>query len=140
LNTDSYDITGFETGFDWNPTRRTTFSLYYSHLDPGRYTAGRPGSKWDFSLRRNSGKIMTVVSAQSVSDYFSGDNETSPISDFTVWNLRLNYPSDSNMQVFLSVDNLFDRDYDIYSLQLTGPSGACPMPGRAITLGVKADF
>jgi len=140
VNTGAFDITGFETGFDWKPERKTSFSLYYSNLNPERYTAGRPGSKWDLSVRRNSGRLAAAVSAQSVSDYFAGDDQTNPISDFTVWNLRLNYPSDSNMRVFLNLDNLFDRDYDVYAAVPGIATGAYPMPGRTVTLGVRADF
>ena len=44
------------------------------------------------------------------------------------------------LNVFLAVDNIFDRDYVIYTDLPGGAAGLYRMPRRAVTLGVKVEL
>ncbi len=140
-NLDEYDIDGFETGFTWDPANAFDASVFYSYLDPGAdmngnvMTAGSVGEKLDVKMKYEYMRLRTVVTGTAVREYYQGDNSTQQIPSFDVWDIKFNYPADSNVQSFFIIENIFDEDYDIYR-----DGTLYPMSGTAVTIGVKVDF
>jgi outer membrane cobalamin receptor len=138
-NTGDFHFKGIETGLEAN-WKNSRLTLYYTYLDPGRYTTGRPGNKFDLTHRYRWSQLSLYSSIQHVSNYYAGDNKTDSIPDFFVVNSKLTYDINKNLQAFLGVDNIFDEDYLIYADLPSSEIGKYPMPGRTFTLGMKGSF
>ncbi|MBL7075303.1 TonB-dependent receptor [candidate division KSB1 bacterium] len=139
-NTGEFDFRGIEAGLKAQIGAGLSVRIYYTYLDPGEKTRGRPGDKVDFALRYARRKLALSLTAQYVADYFAEDNWGEPISDYLVINAKLNYKIVPGFRVFLAVDNFLNRDYAIYVDLPGGSAGVYTMPGRAVTGGVSFSF
>jgi len=138
-NVGEFEFKGVEAGLE---ARLGGFraTLYYTYLDTGEHTRGRPEDKIDLIIRYLTDKWTYSITAQHIADYYAEDNRKDRISNYTVVNTKIIYNLNPNWEVFLAVDNLFDEDYQIY-VDLPGmAAGKYPMPGQTFTLGMTAKF
>lgn len=138
-NAGDFLFKGMEAGLEaeWEKSK---VSLYYTYLDPGEYTRGRPGNKIDLIHRCKWSGFTLRNNIQHVSCYYAGNNKTNKIDNFLVVNSRLSYDINKNFEVFIGADNIFDEDYLVYSDLPGSAAGIYPMAGRTFTAGIKAGF
>jgi len=131
-NTGEFSFKGVELGLDFILGRGFSGTFFYTYLDSGSNTAGRPEDKFDLSLKYRKDKFAAYLSAQYVADLYEGDNHQDMISDYFVANTKLTYHLADGLDAFAAVDNIFDRDYEIEK--------GYPMPGTIFTAGMTAEF
>lgn len=137
MNTGEFAFNGFELGL--HAALHTNFEtrMFYSFMDPGEKTRGRPGHKLDGSFRFHWKPVSASLSAQYVADYYAGDLSQIRIPNYFLLGGRLAYRFLPAWEVFLNVHNLTDTGYLIY-VDLPGMSaGRYPMPGRSLSLGIR---
>lgn len=133
-NTGKFEFKGVEAGIRVQITRDLEGRVYYTYLDPGDKTKGRPGNKLDLHLRYTGNKLALSFSGQYVADYFADDNKKEPIDDYFIANTKLSYKILDGLQAFFAVDNILSRDYEIYADLPGGGAGLYTMPKRSFTV------
>jgi iron complex outermembrane receptor protein len=139
-NTGGFEFRGVEAGINARSGNKLHGRVYYSYLDPGEKTTGRPGGKVDLSLRYTENRFAISLSNQYVTNYFAEDSSKSPIDDYFVTNAKLSCNLIRGSKVFLAVDNVLDTDYEIYADLSGGAAGLYTMPGRTWTTGLSFEF
>ena len=139
-NTGEFIFGGFELGINGDFGEAFHGRVFYSYLDPGDLTRGRPGHKWDASLRFRKDRFFISLNAQVIARYFADDFARSRIPSYFLLNARMSVNITSALRVFADFNNILDEYYLIY-VDLPGiAAGSYPMPGRSVNFGVKADF
>ncbi len=138
-NTGEFEFKGIETGLITGLGKGFRSKIYYTYLDPGEKTSGRPGNKIDISLRYTMNKLALSLSSQYVTDYFAADSSKEPIDDYFVANTKLSYELFAGLKAFIAVDNILDEEYEIY-VDLPGGIGPYLMPKRQFTCGISFKF
>ena len=135
-NTGEFDFYGLEVGLrsDWG--HRVSGEISYSYLDSGDYTQGRPGHKFDGSLRFRGKWFHAALQGQYVSDYFAADFSKQPLPSYFLLNCRLVFQVSRRFDVFIDVNNLFDTDYLVFGDFPGMNAGSYQMPGRTINVGI----
>lgn len=136
-NAGEFDFKGLEACLNAQIGREVSGRVYYTYLDPGEKTKGRPGNKVDLLLRYAKEKFFLSMNGQWVSDYFAEDSSKGRIDDYFVINTKMSYQVYTNLQVFLAVGNLLDREYELYVDLPGAQAGLYLMPKRTITAGVR---
>jgi iron complex outermembrane receptor protein len=136
-NTGEFDFYGLEVGLrsDWG--NWVSGEISYSYLDSGDYTQGRPGHKFDGSLRFRGKWFHAAVQGQYVSDYFAADFSKQPLPSYFLLNCRMALQLSRTIDLFMDMNNVFDTDYLVFGDFPGMNSGAYRMPGRNINLGVR---
>ena len=143
FNSGAYKMNGTELSIRQKISSNWSFFGGYTNLDPSisnlPYT---PENAFTAGLNGNIGKFKVAVDAQYQSETFelnrtrvSGESNTTPVSGFTVANMRVAYPVQAlgkKGEVFVMVENMFDRDYSYRS--------GYPMPGRWGQVGLSTSF
>lgn len=136
MNTGKFTFIGTELGLDARFGRKIFARLFFTYLDPGEKTKGRPGQKWDLSFRFEDKAFFVSLQAQYITDYFASDHSQNALPSYLLVNGRLTVELSRSVQLFLDLNNIFDTDYLIY-LELPGlGTGAYPMPKRNVNLGI----
>ncbi len=139
-NTGEFKFKGIETGLRAQISKRLSGRIYYTYLDPGEKTKGRPGNKIDLAVRYARERFGFSLTGQYVADYFAADNGKESISDYFVANMKLSYEVIPGLQASLAVDNILDEEYEIYADLPGGAAGLYSMPKRAFTIGLNFKF
>lgn len=140
MNTGEFTFNGFELGLHAAPHPNLEGRLFYSHMEHGDKTRGRPGNKLDALLRFHWDPLSASLNAQYVTDYYAGDFSQLRIPNYFLLGGRLSYGFHPAWKIFLDVHNLTDTDYLIY-VDLPGISaGRYPMPGRSLNLGIRMTY
>lgn len=105
-------------------------------LDPEENTRGKAKQKYDFSILFSRGRIFSAITAQYVSDYYAGDNNTGALPSFFLLDYKLELDVARYFSIFVSLNNLLDTHYQIY-VDLPEGSGPYPMPGRSLSIGLR---
>lgn len=137
MNTGEFVFKGaeFSVRADFSPNLSAI--LFYTYLDPGEKTKGRPGQKFDFSLRFREKSLYVSLQAQYVTDYFADDFSLNLLSSYFLLNSRLNIKVSPALELFLDINNILNKDYMIY-VDLPGlAAGTYLMPGRSLNLGIR---
>ncbi|MBD3179466.1 MAG: TonB-dependent receptor plug domain-containing protein [Candidatus Latescibacteria bacterium] len=136
-NTGELTFNGMEFSLSGSWHRSLLGRVSVSLLDPGDYTRGRPGRKFDLSLRWNT-EISTVkISGQRVDDYFAADNRENPISSYNIFDLYADLEIGEGLTAFASLENIFNEDYAVFTDLPGGSAGLYGMPGREFMAGLK---
>ncbi len=136
-NSGEFRFKGVETGIAGNVGKGFYGRLYYTYLDAGQKTKGRPGNKIDLTLNYRRKVWGFSLVGQYVSRYFAADSSREPIGDYLVLNTALNYRLISGLSAFFAIDNILNRGYEIYADIPGGQAGLYAMPKRSFTLGFK---
>jgi outer membrane receptor protein involved in Fe transport len=137
LNTGEFTFKGAEFSLRAEFNQNLSGLLFYTYLDPGEKTRGRPGQKLDFTIRLREKFFYISMQAQYVTDYFASDFSTNSLPSYILLNSRLIVNISSAVELFLDINNIFNEDYRIY-VDLPGiAAGIYPMPGRNLNLGIR---
>ena len=136
-NAGSFTFTGAELGLNARFNNTLSGSLFVSTLNPREKTRGRPGQKWDLSLRYDNKQTFVSLQASYVTDYFADDGHMNRLPSYLLLNSRISVSLTSYLHVFVDIQNILNADYMIF-LELPGlASGSYPMPGQNIHLGLS---
>lgn len=137
MNTGEFSFKGAEFSLRADFDQKLSGILFYTYLDSGNMTRGRPGQKLDFSFRLREKFFYVSLQTQYVTDYFAGDDSANPLPSYFLLNSRLILNISPILEFFLDINNLFNRDYRIY-VDLPGiAAGVYPMPGRNLNFGFR---
>ncbi len=139
-NVGTFEFHGVELGIVAQYQNIVTARIYHSYLDPGEKTTGRPKNKTDLNLRFRYACLDLGLNGQYVTDYFAADSSQSPIEDYLVVNSKISYTLPFGLKPFIAVDNVLDRNYDIYANLPGGSAGLYKMTERNYTLGLSYRF
>ncbi|MFH1759927.1 MAG: TonB-dependent receptor, partial [bacterium] len=139
-NTGEFEFKGIEAGIKAGPFYGLSIKAYYTYLNAGENTRGRPGDKMDVSLRYKWKKLKVSLATQSVFDYFAADSSKEWIEDYTLTNAKVSYTVITGLDVFAALDNMFNTDYAIYANITGDAAGVYKMPGTAFTGGFTYKF
>lgn len=137
LNTGRFRFHGVEVGLRANPIDPVDLELSHTFLDPGEQTAGRPGHKWDSTVRFRSRRLDVQLQGQQVNTYFAAANSQKPIPAYFVVNSRLVGKFIRNLDVIVDIQNILDEEYVIYGEFPGISAGLFAMPGRNVSLGLR---
>jgi outer membrane cobalamin receptor len=139
-NTGEIEFRGLEAGFRLHAIDPVSGGVAYSYLDPGDRTVGRPGTKVDVDVRLKLGSNTVAGDLQFVTDYYAADNREAGIDDYIVVNARVARKVIPGLEASVSVKNILDEAYEIYTEIPGGSSGLYRMPGRRYRFGLKYDW
>lgn len=139
-NVGTFEFRGIEVGIVAQYQDIVTARIYHSYLDPGEKTTGRPKNKTDLNLGFTYASLGIGINGQYVFDYFAADSSQTPIDDYFVINSKISYTLWFGLKPFVAVDNVLDRDYDIYANLPGGSAGLYKMTERNYTVGLSYKF
>jgi outer membrane receptor protein involved in Fe transport len=105
-------------------------------LDVGELTRARPGFRFDGSAGGDWQAFSADFDFSYTGDYYAADSSRQPIPDYWTLGARLGWKPFAWGGLFLSVDNVLDREYDAFADLPGSAAGLYRMPGRAFTLGL----
>ena len=136
-NIGTYTFKGAEISVRANILPNLTGQVFYSYLDPGENTRGRPGHKLDCLFQFNGGPITVSLNGQYVGKYFAADYSSHPLPNFILIGSRVKFDLSPVVELFLDINNMLDEDYLIF-VELPGiASGIYPQPGRNVLAGIR---
>lgn len=139
-NTGEFDFKGLEVGLKGILGKGLSGSLYYTHLEVGDKTKGRPKNKIDLSLRYKRGRFFSALNTQYVTDYYAEDEHQNPLPNYLLVNVKVTYRLLPHLKIFCAIDNLLDWEYKIYTDLPGAGAGVYPMPGRSFTGGLSGNL
>ncbi|MDD5669507.1 MAG: TonB-dependent receptor, partial [Candidatus Omnitrophica bacterium] len=138
INIGSAVIDGIELTNSFFLCRDLVLDIGYTYLraidsETHTYLVYQPKNKADFTLKYKnlSGWSADITGQYTGTRYHSADNSTS-VKQFFVLGLDVKKQINSNLTVFGSIDNILNRKYQVIKYY--------PMPGFAVTGGVKLEF
>jgi len=136
-NTGTYTFKGTEISLRADILPGLAGQLFYSYLDTGENTRGRPGHKLDWLFRFSKGPFKVSLNGQYVGHYFADNRSAQPLPDYILLSSRLKWDFSPAVELFLDINNIMDEDYLIF-IELPGiASGPYPQPGRNFHLGLR---
>ncbi len=138
LNTGNYRFSGAELSFEAAFRPNLSLLLFYSYLDPREKTRGRPGHKWDGSLRWNLNETLFLsLQGQYVTNYYAEDYHRHRLSPYLLFNSRLEARLFSPFLLFAEIRNLLNEKYHLF-VDIPGvAAGIYAMPGRSVNFGCQ---
>jgi iron complex outermembrane receptor protein len=112
-------------------------SVAYTLTDFGANTRARAGSKLNVAAGATVKNVDLDVTFQHVARYYAADSSRSEIPAYMTVDFRAGYRLLSWLDLFASVENLLDRQYDTFADLPGTQAGLYRMPGRALTMGLK---
>jgi outer membrane receptor protein involved in Fe transport len=137
LNSGSFAFSGIEIGLRANPIDPLQVELSHAYLDPGAHTSGRPGHKWDGTLRFRSRGYDVQLQGQQVNTYFAGENSQKPLPSYFVLNGRWVGKFIRRLDIIVDLNNILDEQYVIYGEFPGLSAGTFTMPGRNVSVGLR---
>lgn len=136
-NTGEFEFKGIELSINSKISEALSMILNYSFLDPGDFTLGRAMDKADLILRFKGKRITLSGNAQYVGRYYAENYKKSKIGDYFVANTYAGLKITDNLHLFLKIENILNRNYQIYVDIPGGKAGLYRMPGRNINFGLS---
>ncbi len=137
-NVDSANIDGVELETTLPLLKGLSANLGYTYLNPmdinrDRYLIYRAKNKFDFGLNYElDSKFNIRFYGQSLGRRYIDTSNSELLQEDLIAYLDASYKINNNLTTFLSIDNIFNKKYArVYGY---------PMPGFAITGGMKAEF
>lgn len=123
---------GLEVHARWRPVRRANFNVAYAYLHSTNLAPYSPQNRLIYSLDIDATRALISVGGSSVGRTYSGALQTSPVGPYTIANLKCMAPVGKHTSLFVTVDNLFNRRYEVLS--------GYPMPGTNAAGGIDLEF
>ena len=136
-NAGEFSFYGAEIELEVFLNRYFSGNIAYSYLKAGDFTKGRPGQKIDFSLQYRKKSFDVFFQGQYITDYYAGDFSQNRISSYFILNSRVIIPVMKSVELLVDVNNIFDKNYQIYGEFPGLNAGLYRMPGRNLQIGIR---
>lgn len=134
VNIGEFEFRGIETQLVARFSETLSGQVNYTYFDAGSKTSGKPGDKAGASLKYVNGIWKAMAGADYVARYYAADNQTGKIDDYLLANARVECTVAEGLDVFVALDNIADKEYQVFS------GGLYTMPKRTVTAGVNYRF
>lgn len=128
-NSGQFKHRGGEVAFQVSAPLGFDLDLSYGYLDPGEMTRAHPGHQLAGGLRYQNGPVRARLGAEYVGRHYGADGALDRLDDYLVVDGRVTIELLEHYSLYLAIDNLFDREYEIMS--------GYPMPSRALSVGIR---
>ncbi|MDH7570368.1 MAG: TonB-dependent receptor, partial [Armatimonadota bacterium] len=134
VNTPATNLSGAELNLRHTFTPSVSGYLNYSYLNPGAARAYNAMHKGGLGGDYARGRLRLSADLQWYDRMWGVDKASKVVRvpGFVVANARVRYQIGPAYDLWVGVENLFDREY------VLDPSFPYAMPGRAFTLGIRA--
>ena len=123
---------GVELEFKHRANDNVAYFVNYTYLDVGDMTYLAAKHKGNLGLMYNNKALNVSLAQQFVGQSYARDYKQIPIGGYSVTNLKTTYSPNKSFSAELAVENLFDKQYEIYN--------DYSMPGRNYTGTVSWKF
>jgi len=123
---------GLEAHARWQPVRRASFNAAYAYLHSTNLAPYSPQNRLTYSLDLDAKRAFISVGGNTVGRTYAGAGQTSPVGQYTLANVKCTAPVGKHVSLFVMVDNLFNRRYEV----LWGYR----MPGANAAAGIDLKF
>lgn len=123
---------GFEVTSRWKPARRVQWNNSYAYLRSTNLAPYIPAHKWNTSFDIAAGGAHVYLGASTVGKRWANTARTAKLGGYTTANVKLTAPAGKGRQLFVMLDNLFNKRYEV----VTG----YPMPGVNAAAGFTLEF
>ena len=123
---------GLEAHARWQPARRAAFNAAYAHLHSTNLAPYSPQNRLTYSLDFDASRLFFSLGGNTVGRTYSAAGQRLPVSPYTLATLKCTIPAGERMSLFVLVDNLFNRRYEVLSGYV--------MPGTNAAGGVDLKF
>jgi len=106
---------GLEAHARWQPLRTVSFNAAYAHLHSTRLAPYSPENRLLYSLDLDAKRLFFSLGGTTVGRTFSGSGQTLPVGGYTLVNFKCTAPLGGHASLFVIVDNLFNRRYEVIS-------------------------
>jgi outer membrane cobalamin receptor len=123
---------GAEGSLRWRPLKRLSFQSGYAYLRSTNLAPYLPGQKLNYSAEFDAGKAFLHFGGMTVGRRWADSAHSRQMSGYTVATCRIMVPVRKTWSVFTTLDNLFDRRYEVVS--------GYTMPGVNAAGGITVSF
>ncbi|OQX79104.1 MAG: hypothetical protein B6D56_07755 [Candidatus Omnitrophica bacterium 4484_70.1] len=114
-NTGKAKIHGFEFSLDWKITPKINFQTFFTHLHTKKISTGkrllrRPANKVTSKINFNLTKWIGELGLSYVGNRIDTSEK---LKAYLLGNIALNYKLDDNKEIFLRLENILDKDYEL---------------------------
>jgi vitamin B12 transporter len=117
---------GLEGHVRWRPVRRASFNGAYAYLHSTNLAPYSPQNRLTYSLDLDATRAFISIGGNTVGRTYSEAGQTSPVGQYTLANIKCTAPVGKHTSLFVMVDNLFNRRYEVlwgYRMPGTNASG-----------------
>ena len=123
---------GLEGHVRWQPVRRASFNGAYAYLHSTNLAPYSPQNRLVYSLDLNATRAFFSLGGTTVGRTYSEAGQNAPVGQYTLAHIKCTVPVGERTSIFVMVDNLFNRRYEV----LWG----YPMPGTNAAGGFDFRF
>ena len=123
---------GWEGALRWRANQRVAVNLGYAYLRSTNLGPYLPRQKLNYAVEFNAGRAFFHLGGMSVGRRWANTGRTAELAAYTLGTLKCTVPVRDRVSLFVMVDNLFDRRYEV----VTG----YPMPGINAVGGFNLHF
>jgi outer membrane cobalamin receptor len=123
---------GLEAHARWQPVRRASFNTAYAYLHSTNLAPYSPQNRLTYSLDLDARRLFFSLGGSSVGRTYGEARQTLPVGAYTVATFKCTAPIGEHISVFVMVDNLFNRRYEVLSGYV--------MPGTNAAGGIDLKF
>jgi iron complex outermembrane recepter protein len=123
---------GLEAHARWQPVRRASFNAAYAYLHSTNLAPYSPQNRLIYSLDLDARRMFISLGGNTVGRTYSAAGHTAPVGQYTLATIKCNAPVGKHTHLFMMVDNLFNRQYEV----LRGYR----MPGMNASGGINLTF
>jgi outer membrane cobalamin receptor len=123
---------GLEAHARWQPVRRVSFNTAYAYLHSTNLAPYSPQNRLTYSLDLDAKRAFFSLGGNTVGRTYSGANQTLPVGQYTVATIKCTLPAGKHTSLFVMVDNLFNRRYEVLA--------GYRMPGTNAAAGIDLMF
>ncbi len=123
---------GLEAHARWRPVHSASLNVAYAYLHSTNLAPYSPQNRLIYSLDLDLKRAFFSIGGNTVGRTYSGIGQTFPVGQYTLANIRFTIPVKEHLSVFATVDNLFNRRYEVLA--------GYPMPGTNAAGGFDLSF
>ena len=123
---------GLEAHARWQPVRRVSFNSAYAYLHSTNLAPYSPQNRLIYSLDVDAGRVFFSLGGNTVGRTWADTGHSQQVGVYTVMTLKCTAPVGEHTSVFVMVDNLLNRHYEVLA--------GYPLPGTNAAGGFTLRF
>ncbi|MCC6858182.1 MAG: TonB-dependent receptor [Bryobacterales bacterium] len=104
---------GWENTVRWKAHRRVALESGYAYVRSTNLTPYVPSHKWNYSVEFDAGRAYVQAGGMTVGKRWADARHSATMPGFTLATLRATLPVSKTVNLFLMLDNLFNRRYEV---------------------------